>query len=78
VRPLPADIDHYLGCGWAITGCSTSYSEAGIFYHTLLLRKDTSIVALTIGVNGSREVSRSSQLLTSQEPRSTNPLGDTA
>lgn len=54
----PDGLGDYLTAGWAIAGFSTAFSEAGIIFYTVLVRKERSLAAITIGMNHAREVFR--------------------
>lgn len=40
---VPDALGDYLTAGWTIAGFSTSFSEAGIIFHTVLVRREASI-----------------------------------
>lgn len=63
---VPDALGDYPTAGWGIAGFSTSFSEAGIIFHTVLVQKEASIVAITIGMNRSEEVFRTVAVLARQ------------
>lgn len=60
------DIASYLRSGWNIVGFSTTFSESGVIFYSTLLRSGVTLAAVTIGLNRSREVYRSVDLLSSE------------
>jgi hypothetical protein len=56
---VPETLCDYLAAGWSIAGFSTAFSDAGIIFYTVLVRKGASVAAVTVGMNHqSREVVR--------------------
>lgn len=60
------DIASYLRSGWTVAGFSTTFSESGVIFYSTLLRSGVTLAAVTIGLNRSREVYRSVDLLSSE------------
>jgi hypothetical protein len=63
---VPDDIGYYLNSGWVVVGFSTALSGTGSLYHTVLVEKASSVVAVTIARNRSNEIYRSATELGSR------------
>lgn len=71
---LPDEIADYLDDGFVVAGFTTAMMAAGALVHTVLLQKESTLVAINVVKTGEKELGRTVHLL-SPKPKAPEKKG---